>query len=53
MNIWNQKSDIFRIGCNFMKIIDKIVDVLLKYLMKYKTKRKIKEMSRRDPFIYH
>lgn len=36
-----------------MKLIDKIVDVLLKYLMKYKANRKLKELKKRDPFIYH
>jgi hypothetical protein len=36
-----------------MKILDKIVDVMIKYLVKYKTARKIKELRKRDPFIYH
>lgn len=36
-----------------MKILDKIVDFLLKYLNKYRTYRKIRELSKRDPFIYH
>jgi hypothetical protein len=36
-----------------MKLLDKIVDVMIKYLMKYKTARKIKELRKRDPFIYH
>lgn len=37
----------------FMKILDKIVDILLKYLTMYKVKRKLKELKKRDPFIYH
>jgi len=37
----------------FMKILDKIVDFLLKYLMKYKANRKLKELKKRDPFIYN
>lgn len=36
-----------------MKLIDKVVDVLLKYLTVYKTRRKLKELKKRDPFIYH
>jgi len=36
-----------------MKLLDKIVDVMIKYLVKYKTTRKIKELRKRDPFIYH
>jgi hypothetical protein len=35
-----------------MKIIDKIVDFMLKILTKYKNKRIIKELKKRDPFIY-
>jgi hypothetical protein len=36
-----------------MKLLDKTVDFLLKYLMRYKNKRRIKELRKRDPFIYH
>lgn len=36
-----------------MKILDRIVDFLLKYLMKYKTYRKMKELRKKDPYIYY
>lgn len=36
-----------------MKILDKIVDFMLKYLIKYKTSRRVKEINKKDPFIYN
>lgn len=36
-----------------MKVLDKIVDAVINYLMKYRSHRKLKELKKRDPFIYH
>jgi hypothetical protein len=35
-----------------MKIIDTVLDWLIERLTNYKFKRRIKELRKRDPFIY-
>jgi hypothetical protein len=35
-----------------MKLLDKIVDFIIEKLMSYRHKRKLKELRKKDPFIY-
>jgi len=37
----------------FLNLIDIIVDKMISLLVKYRNKRKMKELRKRDPFIYH